>query len=630
MPVSSTNDSDHATDTEVASLAYLARHHYRSGRLQQAKDACRRILDRQQHAEAILLLGMIAHEQRDLETAAEHYGRFLELEPSHARTHYHLGLALHQLDRTDLAVGHLRQSVSIDDGNRNAHLQLGDTCTQLGRWHEAAEAYGRALELDGDDIATTIKLGNTLLATQQFADAVDLYEQAGDAFPENAPFHRHLGAVLHRMGQTQRSIDCFEEALRLRPDYAKARIDYALVLRQLGRTERARDQLQEAIRVSPEEVDGHLSLALTFRQEGRTDLAIQRLEELLAARPGCGAAYHHIALIKPSRDLAPRVEKLLADPRLPRDDAVHCHFALGSTLDASDASDATERAFRHYQTANSLQRRAISYDPDANTELFERLIATYSKDFLERNRSFGNPSRLPVFIVGLPRSGTTLVEQILASHGSVHGAGEIESLAGVNHSIARKFRDSGPAPECMSSIDGQTVDEFSARHLAELKLRSPTATRVVDKLPGNFVRVGLIKTLFPDAYVVHCTRSPLDTCLSLYFHYFQALACSFDLRELGRYFLDYRRLMAHWEAVFPGGIFEVCYEELVAEAEQTSRTLIDYLDLEWDEGCLAFHENQRRVMSPSNIQVRRPMYSTSIERWRRYERHLGPLMEILP
>lgn len=624
--MSSTDDSDHETDTEVASLAYLAQHHYRSGRLQQAKDACRRILAKQQHAEAILMLGMISHEQRDLDTAVEHYGRFLETEPSHARTHYHLGLALHQLGRTERAVRHLRQSVSLDDDNRNAHVQLGDACTKLGHWHEAAEAYRRALELDSDDIATTIKLGNAFLAAQEFADAADLYERATDAFPESAQFHRHLGAVLHRMGQTQRSIASFEEALRLRPDYAKARIDYALVLRQLGRTKHAKNQLEEAIRVNPEEVDGHLSLALTFRQEGRTEPAIQRLEQLLTAKPGCGAAYHHIALMTPTRDLAPRVEKLLADPRLPTDDAVHGHFALGNIFDASGSSD---RAFRHYQTANSLHRRAISYDPDANTELFERLIATYSKDFLERKPGLGNSSRLPVFIVGLPRSGTTLVEQILASHGSMQGAGELESLAGVNHSITRKFRDSTPAPESMALIDGETVDEFSELYLAELKFRSPTATRVVDKLPGNFVRVGLIKTLFPDAYVVHCTRNPLDTCLSLYFHYFQALACSFDLRELGRYYLDYRRLMAHWNDVFPGGIFEVCYEELVAEPERTSRSLIDHLDLEWDEACLAFHENERSVMSPSNLQVRRPIYNTSIERWRRYERHLGPLIEAL-
>ena len=622
--MSSENDS--TTDAEIASLAYMASHHYRGGRLQQAKEACRRILDRHQHAEAILLLGMIAHEQRDLEAAVDHYRRFLDLEPNHARTHYHLGLALNQLGQTEPAVRHLHESIAIADENRNAHVQLGDACTKLGRWDAAVKAYGRALDLDSDDIATTIKLGNMLLAMQRFADAVELYEHAVNAFPGNAQFHRHLGAVLHRMGRTQRSIDCFQEALRLRPDYAKARIDYALVLRQLGRTKDAREQIEEAIRASPEEVDGHLSLALTLRQEGKTDLAVDQLQHLLAANPTCGAAYHHTALIEPTPRLRPRIETLLARPDLPREDAIHCHFALGNLADASGAFD---RAFDHYQTANSLHRQSVAYAPEGNTELFERLMATYSKPFLDHKRPLGNPSTLPVFIVGLPRSGTTLVEQILACHRSIHGAGELESLAGVNHAITRRFRDSKPAPESMSLIDARAVDEFSALYLAELRLRSATAERIVDKLPGNFVRIGLIKTLFPNAYIVHCTRNSLDTCLSLYFHYFQALACSFDLAELGRYCVDYRRLMAHWNDVFPGEIFEVRYEDLVAEPERIARSLLDYLHLEWDEACLAFHKNKRSVMSPSNLQVRRPIYSTSVGRWRRYEKHLGPLMEVL-
>ena len=619
-----TNDS--ATDTEIASLAYLASHHYRSGRLQQAKEACQRILSRAEHPEAVLLLGMIAHEQRDLETAARHYGRFLESTPDHARTHYHLGLALHQLGRTPLALKHLRRSVAIDADNRNALVQLGDTCATVGHWDEAADAYGRALDRDPDDVATTIKRGNAFLAIGRFAGAVELYREAVDRHPANAQFHRHLGVAYHRMGQTQSSIDCFEQAIRLRPDYAKARVDYALVLRQLARTRQARDQIKEAIRVDPMDIDARLSLALTYRQEGATDLAVDELERLVSAKPNCGAAYHHIALIEPDRELAPRIEKLLADPRLPQDDAIHCHFALGNVFDAHRSVD---RAFAHYRMANALKRRSVEYDPDANTELFKRLIATYSNVFVERTRRLGNPSRLPVFIVGLPRSGTTLVEQILASHRGVYGAGEIESLAGVNQSIARKFRGVSPAPECMSLIDGQTVDEYSAQYLAELRLRAPTAARVVDKLPGNFVRVGLIKSLFPHARIIHCRRNPLDTCLSLYFHYFQAFACSFDLRELGRYYLDYLRLMAHWEDVYPGAIFEVRYEQLVAEPGRVSRGLVDYLGLDWDERCLAFHESNRSVMSPSNLEVRRPVYRTSVERWKRYESHLGPLTEVL-
>ena len=611
---------------EIASWSYMAQQHYRNGRLNQAKEECRRILAKEQRADAILMLGMIAHEQKDFGAAREHYENFLDLQPAHARTHYHLGLVLNQLGRTEQARDHLLKSTSIDGDNRSAQIQSGDTCMRLGHLEEASRAYGRALALQSDDIATTIKLGNVYLAAQLFADAAALYERTLAVLPDNAVLHRHLGAVLHRMGQTQRAVDCLLKAIDLRPDYAKARIDLALVYRQLERTVEAMQQIQEAIHYMPDDVDAHISLALTLRQEGRMGLASRHLSQFLSIQPVCGAAYYHLSMIRPPLDLLPRIRRLLDDPTLPEDDAIHCHFALGNVLDAHTASDL---AFDHYRQANALKRRSLAYDPRDNTRLFEKLIETYSKDFFERKRDVGCDSDLPVFIVGLPRSGTTLVEQILASHGSIHGAGELEAFAGVNHAIAHRFRSKRPAPECMSLIDQETVDEFSARYLEELRLRSKTAARVVDKLPGNFVRIGLIKTLFPNAHIVHCSRNALDTCVSLYFHYFQALTCSFDLRELGQYYLDYRRLMDHWEGLFPDGIFEVRYEQLVNDPERISKGLVDYLNLPWDARCLEFYKNTRAVMSPSNIQVRHPVYKVSVDRWKRYEKHLGPLIEVL-
>ena len=613
-------------DDEVASWAYMAQQHYRNGRLQQAKEECRRILTKTTHADAILLLGMIAHEQRDFEEAAARYEQFLRLQPEHAQTHYHLGLVLGQLGRAERAVEHLRKSITLRPEHRPAHVQLGDACTTLGRREEASSAYNQALALQADDIPITIKLGNTHLAVQRFADAADLYERTLELLPDSAVLHRHLGAVSHRLGQTQKAIDCLERALDLRPDYAKARIDLALVYRQLERTVEAMHEIQEAIHYMPDDVDAHVSLALTLRQEGRMGLASRHLSQFLSIQPVCGVAYYHLSMIRPPLDLIPRIRRLLDDPTLPEDDAIHCHFALGNVLDAHTASDL---AFDHYLQANTRKRRSLAYDPRDNTRLFEKLIETYSKDFFEHKRGVGCDSDLPVFIVGLPRSGTTLVEQILSSHRAIHGAGELESFAGVNHAIAHRFRSEQPAPDCMSLIDQEIVDEFAAQYLAELRLRSKTAARVVDKLPGNFVRIGLIKTLFPKARIVHCSRNPLDTCVSLYFHYFQALTCSFDLRELGQYYLDYRRLMDHWEALFPDGIFEVRYEDLVRDPERVSRDLVDYLDLPWDAGCLEFYKNTRAVMSPSNIQVRHPVYKVSVDRWRRYEKHLGPLIEIV-
>ncbi len=515
---------------------------------------------------------------------------------------------------------------SVQDDNRATHIQLGDACTRLGRWEEASSAYRDALSLKPDDVDTTIKLGNVYLAAQLFADAAELYERTLAVLPENDVLFRHLGSVLHRLGQSRKAIDCLQRALELRPDYADARLDLALVFRQLERTVEALHQIQEAIHYLPDDVEAHMSLALTLRQEGRMGLASRHLSQFLSIQPACGAAYYHLSMIRPPLDLIPRIRRLLDDPTLPEDDAIHCHFALGNVLDAHTASDL---AFDHYRQANTLKRRSFAYDPQDNTRLFKKLIETYSKDFFERKRGVGCDSDLPVFIVGLPRSGTTLVEQILSSHGSIHGAGELESFAGVDHAIAHRFRPEKPAPDCMTLIDQETADEFSARYLEELRLRSKTAARVVDKLPGNFVRIGLIKTLFPNAYIVHCSRNALDTCVSLYFHYFQALTCSFDLRELGQFYLDYRHLMDHWEALFPNSIFEVRYEELVRDPETVSKALIDYLDLPWDARCLEFYKNTRAVMSPSSIQVRHPVYKVSVDRWKRYEKHLGPLIEVV-
>ena len=613
-------------DDEIASWSYMAQQHYRNGRLQQAKEECRRILAKERRADAVLMLGMIAHEQKDFEAAREHYENFLDLQPEHARTHYHLGLVLNQLGHAEQAVVHLRKSISINGDNRAAHILLGDTCASLGHREEASKAYRKALALQSDDVATTIKLGNVFLAAQRFADAAEVYERTLAVLPDNAVLHRHLGVVRHRLGQTQEAIDCLEQALTLRPDYGKARIDLALVYRQLERTAEALHHIQEAIHVMPDDVDAHISLALTLRQEGRMGLASRHLSQFLSIQPVCGTAYYHLSMIRPPLDLIPRIRRLLDDPALSEDDAIHCHFALGNVFDAHAASDL---AFDHYRQANTLKRRSFAYDPRDNARVFEKLIETYSKDFFDRKGGLGCDSNLPVFIVGLPRSGTTLVEQILSSHGSVHGAGELESFAGVNHAIAHRFRSKKPAPDCMTLIDQETVDEFSARYLDELRLRSKTAARVVDKLPGNFVRIGLIKTLFPNAHIVHCSRNALDNCVSLYFHYFQALTCAFDLRELGRYYLDYRRLMSHWEALFPDGIFEVRYEDLVSEPERVSRALIDHLDLPWDARCLEFYKNTRPVMSPSNIQVRHPVYKVAVDRWKRYEKHLEPLIEVL-
>ena len=620
------NSNDTSIDKDVAALADMALQHYQEGHLQQAQDVCRRILRKQQRPDAILILGKIAHEQREFKVAVERYQQFLGLMPDHEQTHFNLGVVLEELGRTEPAIEHYKKSIGIAADNAAVHRQLGDAYTKLQRWEDAIEAYQQVLAIQAEDVDTIIKLGNAFIAAQLLTESILLYEQALTILPDNALVHRQLGASLQRTGQTNKAIECFEQALRLRPDYVGARLDLARVLRQLGRAEEALVPLEEAIDLEPVDGEAHISLALTLRQLGQTELAIERLEQFLTIRPTCGSAYYHISMIKPKQAFIPAVEKVISQPNLSKGDAMYCHFALGNFFDSGKSFD---QAFRHILRANTLQRETFTYDAKENSQTVDSLIKVYSKGFIQGKRQFGSASQLPVFIVGMPRSGTTLTEQILSCHALVHGAGEIEAFPAVNHSIAQQLKYAKPHPECMSLIDRKMVEEYSARYLQELTLHCPTAARITDKQPGNFARIGLIKTLFPDARIIHCQRNPLDNCISLFFHCFMPFKCSFELRELGQYYLDYQRLMSHWQNLIPGEIFTVRYEELVVDQEKVSKQLIDYLGLEWDEKCIDFHNNERNVMSPSNIQVRQPMYKRSMNKWKNYERHIQPLINML-
>jgi tetratricopeptide (TPR) repeat protein len=619
------NTGDNLEEKDVEALADMALQHYQEGDLQQAQDDCQRILRKQQRPDAILILAKIAHEQSEFQVAVERYQQFLRIIPNHEQTHFNLGLVLEELGHTGRAIGHYNKSIAITANNAAVHSRLADACCKLQRWTEAIKAYQQVFALQNEDVGTMIKLGSAFSAVQLFAESVQLYERALEIQPDNALVHRHLGASLQRMGQIEKSINCFEQAIRLRPDYVKARINLARALSQLGKAEEALVPLEEAIDLEKDNGEAHIQLASTFRQLGQTELAVERLEQFLTNRPAYGEAYYQISMIRPKRELISVVEKLLSNG-CPKVDTIYCHFALGNLFNNSKSFD---QAFSHFLMANALQRETFTYHAGDTRQVVDRLIKVYCKDFFQSKRQFGSASRLPVFILGMPRSGTTLIEQILSSHALVHGAGETETFPELNRSIAQQLEYARPSPECMSLMDGKMVEECSARYLRRWALHCPTAARITDKFPHNFLEIGLIKTLFPDARIIHCQRNPLDNCTSLFFHCFTTFKASFELTELGQYYLQYQRLMSHWQQLFPGEIFTMQYEDLVLDQERVSKQLIEYIGLEWDERCLDFQNNERNVYSPSNMQVRQPMYQSSMNRWKLYEKQLQPLIEVL-
>ncbi len=616
--------NDHSVDS--AALSRKALQHFKEGRLQQAKDVCQRILQQKKHPGALLILGWIAHQQREFEVAVERYQQYLTIRPEDAEARYTLGLVLSELGRTEDAIEQFKKSITITADNAAVHRQLGDTYTRLRRLEEAIKPYQQAIALQADDVVTIINLGNAFHGLHRHTQSIPLYEQALAMQPDNVQVHRHLGASYQNSGQTDKAIKCFEQALSLQPNYFDARIKLAQVLRELGRAEEALVHIEQVIALKPDETQAHIILAETLRELGQTDLAVECLEQHLKAQPACGALYYHIAAMKPKKELIPVVKKLISDTGLPKSDAIHCHFALGNIYRDGKSFD---QAFSHFLKANTLYRETFSYETKKNTQIIDGLIKVYSKGSTQAKCHLGSASKLPVFILGMPRSGSTLVEQILSSHSQVHGTGELHALTTAEGGIIQQLEYAKPYPECMPLIDKNMAGEFSAQYLQELALHCPTAKRITDKLLGNFSRIGLIKTLFPHASIIHCQRNSLDNCISIFFHFFPELKCSFKLSELGQYYLDYQRLMSHWQELFPGEILNVQYEELVMDQERVSRQLIDYIGLEWDEKCLDFYNSERDVRTSSNIQVRQPMYKKSINRWKHYEKHLQPLIEVL-
>ena len=314
-------------------------------------------------------------------------------------------------------------------------------------------------------------------------------------------------------------------------------------------------------------------------------------------------------------------------PALSDNDKMHLHYALANIFIKSDQYDKT---FDQYNKANELKRKKLTYDAKEHTAYIDKLIAIFTRDYFKENIIRGNNSELPVFIVGMPRSGTTLVEQIVSSHPQVFGAGELAVFTHIEAGLNKNFDASDSYPECMSLCSKSVIHDYAQYYLIELKKYAGNAIRITDKMPNNFLRIGLIKTMFPNARIIHCQRNPLDTCLSIYTNYFiRGNQYTYDLTELGQYYLDYERLMSHWRNLFESQIFEIQYEELVMNQEKLSKQLIDYVGLDWDEGCINFHKNKRAVKTASNLQVREPMYSRSIDRWKSYKKQLEPLRAIL-
>jgi tetratricopeptide (TPR) repeat protein len=575
---------------------------------------------RPDYPEAIGNLANALREQGRISEAAEGYRRVLQLRPDMAEAHNNLGSALLELGQPEQAAACYRQALGIRPRYAEALCNLANALRDMGEPAEAVLRYRQALEIRPAFPEALGSLSDVLRDQGQLTEAADGYRRVLQIKPDSAEAHNNLGSTLLELGQPEQAAECFGRSLALNPDLIEARIGLAMVQRQQGAAAEAEATLRAALSHVPENAPALVLLAELRADQGQFSEAEALFLEALAINPELPEALAGQARCRRMR-LADgawlaATQRALTKHRALRHQ-INLHFVLGKYFD--DVQDYGQ-AFSNYRTANELSRRLnLHYDRAQQRRRVDELIRDYNLSWFARLKGSGSPCERPLFIIGMPRSGTTLAEQILASHPAIFGAGELmfwtEAAAALERSSTRQGLLSGVAE----------------RYLQQLQRLSATALRVIDKMPTNFLNLGPIHSALPAARIIHLQRHPIDTCLSIYFQHFSMRhTFAADLEDLAHYYQEYRRLMDHWrEALPPGALLDVPYESLVEDLEFWSRKMVEFAGLPWDPRCLEFYRTARTVTTSSRWQVRQKLNSEARGRWRHYEPFIGALRSLL-
>ena len=598
---------------------------HQAGRLPQAEAIYRQILQvAPNHPDALHFLGAIAHHDGNNQAAVEFIRRAISVNPSPSM-HYNLGNALQAQGKLDEAVEHYRKALALKPDYAEAHTNLGNALQAQGHLAAAAESYRRALALKPDLAVTHYNLGNVLQAQGKLGEAVGSYRKALALKPDYAEAHYNQGNALQAQGKIDEAVASYRKALAFRPDYAEAHNNLGNVLRKKGLLDEAIGHYRKALALKPDYADAHVSLAVVYIDSGQFEAARAELSKALELKPEHPVAWAMLASLRKMTeddgDWLNTALRLVSKDSLSGKETFNLQFAIGKYYDDTQQYDL---AFSAYSQANRLKRQMEgAFDRSGFSGLIDGLIATCTADSLNRQREGASLSRRPVLIVGMPRSGTSLVEQIIASHPDAFGAGELTFWGQQVTANMAAVLSGNYAPALIAKM--------AAGYEQCLQHYSADAARVVDKMPDNFLWLGLIHTVFPQAGIIHTQRNPVDTCLSIYFQNFvSGHSYGTDLEDLAFYYREYDRLMRHWRTVLPADRFlEVPYEALVDDQAGWSRRIIEFTGLGWDERCLDFHKTERKVGTASNWQARQKIYRTSKARWRHYEKHLGPLLGLL-
>ncbi|WP_245881433.1 tetratricopeptide repeat-containing sulfotransferase family protein [Thalassospira marina] len=609
------------------------------------------------YAEICRQQGLLAEAETAARTAVKR-------QPDYVGGWNNLGIILQEEAQLDEAISCLEKVVKLEPENPEARNNLANTMLLSGRYGDAQSQYETALQLHPNYAEAHSNLGHLQTKQGLYAEASEHLRLAIEINPQLIDAYTNFVELELAQNNNAAAMRRLESLLHFAPEHPSALIAYARLLRRRGDLEAALKSVRRAIEIAPhiaaahnvlgeilhdqdqiddalasyskaatlpgrEQEQAQLNVALLRMHRGEKQTAIAVLRDILARNPRCLPAWNGLADIKPfAKDdadykalLTVKTEYENGDFSLSVDNEMILHFLLGKVyLDAGD-SDA---AFAHLAHGNAMKRKTFEFDAEKTRGWLRSIKQTLSRDWLAKQAGAGNASRVPVFVVGMPRSGTTLTEQILGAHPDIYAAGELRKLQQVVDNL-------GPYPTLAQNITPETLQTMADDYLSVISSDGVPHSRHVDKMPANFLYAGLIHAMFPNAKIIHCRRDPVDTCLSCYSKLFSAEQLfTYDLKELGIFHLGYQELMAHWRDVLPAESFiEIDYEDTVNDLESQARRLIDFVGLPWNDACLDFHKAPRSVRTASVNQVREPVYKTAMGRSKAHAKHLTPLTDIL-
>ena len=580
------------------------------------------------HAQAQEDLGTLYLNLDRAEEALPCLERARELRPPHAPLFSKLSAAYARVGKADEAERYRKEAAALSP--EQARLDEATRLFTQGKFRESETIAKELVRQNPRDVNAALLLARLAMMANCYEDAKAILEKITETAPRFIAVWHDLSTVLKELHQYDEAVTVLERALQIDPDNPLSHYYHGAALAMAARPEQAVTAYQRAVELDPALPGAHIGLGHVLKTVGDQEGGIAAYRRAIELRPDFGETYYSLANLKTFKFADSDVETMtgkLANESLPVDCRVHFAFSLGKAFE--DRKD-YDQAFEHYALANQLHRDTIAYDPVQTSVAHGRMRETFSSEFFaERGEAWGCADPDPIFIVGLPRSGSTLLEQILASHSQVDGTSELPDISMIAQSLTQP-RTGQVFPQCLVDHSAESLKALGERYLQQTRGHRAGAPFFTDKMPNNFAYVGFIKTILPNAKIIDARRHPMDSCFGCFKqHFAKGQTFTYDLFELGEFYLEYEQLMTHWDDVLPGEVLRVQYEEVVDDLEVQVRRILEFCGLPFEDQCVNFHETKRAVRTASSEQVRQPIYKGSVQTWKRFGSHLDGLRDIL-